>query len=680
MLIDLHRSAVRIRFPSKILNFLHILFLITAQLNPPQVFPSQIELPELSASSSSSSNEKNQNLIDLEILIEKQESHLQKLENLLQILDQTVKKFQLPSAIGPSNEIVGKNSIESVELQKDFTEESIEPIEKPPQELLSEQPIKIKKEEKTRREPGHGSGKGVTVAKYRPAWSERFQFLSAIKVETEVTCLNILPHEDDEGVSKYVAVGDEQGRVYIFLSHGDILVDFLTLSPSPITSMLSYLSAEKNETLLVTGHADGSILVHRVWEMTQGGHLTGEDWHVLAMEQVRVLVSPPENHHQASNLVVGSVTSLEVHQVGKMRYILGTDQNGKIHVFRENGTLYGVAESPSRPLAFLRQRLLFLTETGAASLDLRSMTVRKGECEGLNGSRAVTYAFDASERSKGYGFTSEGDLIHVVLLGDILNFECRVRTKRKSEIDGPLVVQVIKGYLLVGTPEKVFVYNTTSQHYIRVGGPRPLFYASLDEIISAFVHAPVSIQGARKPLIACNRERLVVLGLGDGYVGMYRSNLPVYKAEFNTMLWSSPVLVFLLFLIGAWQFFGKKREAFAIWGSDDPFSATAGAGGSSSSTVSGERSFEDPKRPEVRELRDGLRGPTRRYASPSRYPAGQSGYGGAGTISYRATTVDPNFRTTTEANFRTQGVEPSGYTKRREPMFSSSQVVEDNIH
>jgi len=173
-----------------------------------------------------------------------------------------------------------------------------------------------------------------------------------------------------------------------------------------------------------------------------------------------------------------------------------------------------------------------------------------------------------------------------------------------------------------------------------------------------------------------------VIGLGNGYVGVYRSKLPVHKAEFNTMLWSSPVLVFILFLIGAWHFFGKKREAFAIWGSDDIFSGTPTVG-SSLSSASGERSNEDTStRAEgLRDIRDGLRGPTRRYVSPSGYPARQSGYGGGtGAISYRGSTVDPNYRATAETKFRAQAVETSSYAKRREPLFTNSQVVEDKIH
>lgn len=205
----------------------------------------------------------------------------------------------------------------------------------------------------------------------------------------------------------------------------------------------------------------------------------GDDWHALVMEHVRVLSKSSQGDNPP-----GAVVGLEVHQIGKMRYVIGIGSRGKIHVFRENGTLYGVAEtsSNSRPLAFLRQRLLFLTETGAGSLDLRSMTVRTGECEGLSGARAVAYAFDAAERSKGYGFTSEGNLIQVTLMGDVLNFECRVKSKRMSDIEGEgsVVVRAIKGYLLVSTPEKVFLYFGSYCICVCAGSEEPRRRAGAD--------------------------------------------------------------------------------------------------------------------------------------------------------------------------------------------------------
>ncbi|XVE69913.1 hypothetical protein DITRI_Ditri10aG0029800 [Diplodiscus trichospermus] len=495
---------------------------------------------------------------------------------------------------------------------------------------------------------GGERARGLSVTKYSLFWSERFQFMSAVKLDSDATCINVLPFRDYEGLSKYVAVGDEIGRVYVFLRNGDVGAEFYTECESPIVAMVSYMSVFKNESVVVTGHQNGAILVHRISE-----GLNGEELGSPVMETVGKFVDSQSGENGLP------ITTLEVHNVGRMRYILSTDLSGKIRVFRENGTLYGSAMPTSRPLLFLKQRLLFLTETGAGSLDLRSMKIKESECEGLNHSLARNYVFDATERSKAYGFTSDGDLIHVLLLGDSMNFKCRVRSKKKLEIREPFAFQAIKGYLLIVDPERVSVYNVSTPHYVRAGAPRLLFSADLDEIRSSFlIYQVIDTNKERRqimPLIASDREKLIVLGLGGEYVGMYRSNLPGLKGESNTVLWSSPVLLFILFLFGAWQFFAKKKEALTSWGSDDPFSSTSAANGVPLGSSSGDRPFMDSssRGTNIGDLRSsGLRG--RRYASPPRYTGGATGSfrPNSADPTSRPASADPNYRAASELKFR----------------------------
>ncbi|WCJ35157.1 hypothetical protein M5689_016423 [Euphorbia peplus] len=550
-------------------------------------------------------------------------------------------------------------------------------------------------------------GRTVSVTKYSPFWSERFQFVSAVKLDSDATCINVLPFRDYESLSKYIAVGDDRGRIHVLSRNGDVLTQYYTVCDSPVTSMISFFSVYKNESIVVTGHQNGVLLVHKVYDRPNG-----EEWGSLSMENVGKFVPSDEKDEGVA------ITTLEVHHVGRSRYILSSDLVGKIRVFRENGSLHGTAVPKSKPVAFLKQRLLFLTESGAGSLDLKNMKIRESECEGLNHSLVQSYAFDATERSKAFGFTSDGDLIHVLLLGDIMNFKCRVRSKRKFDIDEPVALQAIKGYLLVINEEKVFALNVSSQHYVRVGGLRLMFSTGLDEIRSAFLnYQSVDSSPEKKkaiPLIASDREKLVVLGLGNGYVGMYRSNLPVYKGEFNTMFWTSPVMFFLLFLFGAWQFFAKKKEALTSWGPDDPFSSTSGTTGAGSGAGAGpplgsnsadrDRAFPDPssRRDDMMDLRSGgLRGSTsRRYASPTRYPSGATGSfrptsndtnsfrpSSNDTNSFRPNPIDtnsrpaaadPNYRTSSELKYRGSGMEPAGFPKRRDNMFANNQGVDDS--
>ncbi|GAA0169311.1 hypothetical protein LIER_23829 [Lithospermum erythrorhizon] len=98
------------------------------------------------------------------------------------------------------------------------------------------------------------------------------------------------------------------------------------------------------------------------------------------------------------------------------------------------------------------------------------------------------------------------------------------------------------------------------------------------------------------PLVASDREKLVILNLGSGYIRMYGSSLPLFKNDFNTMLWTSPFLFFTLFLFGAYYFFANRKGVLTSGGSDDPFSTTSITKGASLVSGSGDRSFTDSSR------------------------------------------------------------------------------------
>ncbi|KAL6606327.1 hypothetical protein ACP70R_041980 [Stipagrostis hirtigluma subsp. patula] len=542
---------------------------------------------------------------------------------------------------------------------------------------------------------------GVAVTKRRPVWSERFHFAAAVRLGdgAHAVAATPLPYEGADGLTKYFAVGDSRGRVFVFSAAGDALLELEAGGESRVTALLAYLSPRRTDCLLFAGHADGSIAAHRLIESSPHG----DDWLTLAAASSRVLVR---------GLDAAPVIHLEAHHAGRARYVLSCDAGGRIRVFTENGTLYGTAIASSTPLAFVKQRLLFLTEAGAASLDLRSMSVRETPCEGLtealNGTRVKAYSFDPSERFKAYGFTEAGDLVHVLLLGDVASLKCRVRAVKKSEIDSPVAIQTIKGYLLVASQDKILVYNTSSQYYGRVGAPRPLFATTIKEMKSVFAGASgaLSTEPAGKPVIAADREKLVILGLGDGYIAIYRSNFPVYKPESNAVVWSGPALLFLLFLIGIWQVYVKKKDSLG-WTPEETFntSVTAPTGGllnhtasdrpfADSTTRTGDRGYVDgTARASDRsyadataratdrgyadtaravDLRGGaLRSAPRRYVSPTRY-AGTAG------IQYRTTSAEPGLRATPELKYRGPGMEPPGFPKKRDTLFSNNQAVVDD--
>ncbi|KAL1566185.1 hypothetical protein AAHA92_01819 [Salvia divinorum] len=576
-------------------------------------------------------------------LLSKHQSQLEKLQELVHNLTQLVDRLESRLSDDP-----GSKKIHS---------------------LLSGDEIgveKIKEEDGLSDKGGGVESELAIVAKYNTFWVERFQFVSAVKLSSSPSCVNVLPNKDFEGLSKYFAVGDDKGKLYLFLRSGEVALEFEAFpegeKPSPISAVVSYLSLHKNETMIVTGHENGAIVMHRVWET-----FSGDEWSSLHVERVGRFEIPESWGLQ--------ISMVEVHHVGRRRYILAIDKGGKIMVFKEDGTLYGAATPSKRPIAFLKQRLLFLTDTGAGSLDLRTMKLKETECEGLSSSFAKSYVFDAMDRSKAYGLTEEGDLVQMLLLGDVLNFKCRVRSKRKLDMDEPQALQAIKGYVLIANRDKVYVYNVSSQQYVRAGGLRLLFSAGLDEIIAPFLnHQHVDANTEKKtgvPLITSDHEKLVVISLGNGYVAMYRSNLTTFRNEFNSILWTSPVLFFILFLFGAWQCFANKKEALTSWGPDDPFTSASVTIGAPLGSSTSDRSFTDSSRSsEIMELRgSGLRGSSR-YVSPPRYSGGATNPyrpGGADTDSRPA----PNhYRPSTDTDSRpaTNHYRPSPDTDSRPAM------------
>lgn len=52
--------------------------------------------------------------------------------------------------------------------------------------------------------------------------------------------------------------------------------------------MLSYISVYKNESLVVTGHENGAIIMHEVWETT----VVSDEWNSMCIERVGMFQIP----------------------------------------------------------------------------------------------------------------------------------------------------------------------------------------------------------------------------------------------------------------------------------------------------------------------------------------------------------------------------------------------------
>eukprot|EP00271_Cylindrocystis_brebissonii_P018243 TRINITY_DN5087_c0_g3_i2.p1 TRINITY_DN5087_c0_g3~~TRINITY_DN5087_c0_g3_i2.p1 ORF type:complete len:908 (+),score=147.82 TRINITY_DN5087_c0_g3_i2:455-3178(+) len=456
------------------------------------------------------------------------------------------------------------------------------------------------------RHVGMGKGEGGQ-------WDERFDLLAAVSVAAEVSALQTLPPESPDGISRYVLVGDGDGKLHVFRPRGDLILTYQTASTAAVTSILP-IAIRRNDTWLVTGHADGAVLVQQLSDPTAvtdgaaretgrvtitflralvpsvsayGGDQAEDERQESQRKRIKELEGQDSSFDDPNGEELGAVveqhpfaslhsgpsagppiTTLELYRSGNSRYILVADVAGRIRVFRSNGSLYGESYSAHRPLAFLRtpssQRLLFLTETGAASLDLKSMQVRTSECIGMNGSTVGAYGFDSSGRSKAYGVTTDGELLHVALTGDTFDFDCHVRQRELLGTEkGGAAPCALKGYVLMASLGSLDVWNVTTKMGLFSSSPtsstvRPVTSLSLDEFGASFSKG---LQEPRLwPLMTCNRERLVVLAFSEGVVGIFSSTMPVPKAPpLNVRTWSSPIVIALVIIIGAWQFLANRK-------------------------------------------------------------------------------------------------------------------------
>jgi hypothetical protein len=275
--------------------------------------------------------------------------------------------------------------------------------------------------------------------------------------------------DSEEGLSQYVAVGDTHGGLHIFHPTGHLVLEYPTASHSPITSLVSYAKGP-SKTWLVSGHLDGSLLLHSLVESdasqaseevaglkitaladlrgkggaAQGGVGKWSDFEGGEEED--------ENGLLAQGLKTGSAMMiLQKMQRGRSELLLAADAKGTLEIFDlTEGRQLDVLHKPSRILAFMKplsaSRVVFLAENGVGWVDLTRMEIRPVDCTGLGGLRLQSFAFDVHARSKGYGVLEGGrEMVTVQIKGEGHLLHCEVLSRKKGNFEGGVTLRAIKG-------------------------------------------------------------------------------------------------------------------------------------------------------------------------------------------------------------------------------------------
>jgi len=433
--------------------------------------------------------------------------------------------------------------------------------------------------------PSTSVGLDKTVAKFRAGWFDHMALQSAVKVDSEVSALLVLPQDGGEGLARYIAIGDVEGKVYIFRPQGELIIEFHSGIFSPVTALSAYV-IRRNETMLMTGHQDGSITSHKIGEQIHLDSQLPDDLFVLTV--VHKVTASLARHSgasatrregedgdaaEASQLVevdaaLGPVAFIESFRAAQMRFIVAVNHQGEMTVLKENGTLHGTARTGARVVRLRAggAYAVYVTENGVGALDLLTLHATHDPCKHMNETRLVSASFDSVMGSKVYALTSEGEIL-TLFLGGERKTECSVRSRRAAGVAPPGALAPIKGYLLAATSQEVWAFNTTGSTR---SGPRYVLQDDLDKVGQSFGHTPSLVCSEFPPMLAYNKQRQVVVSLCNGLVGIFESHLPITTPpQWNPKLWSQPLFIGAIVLVAMWQFYSQKRKGGG-GGMDDP--------------------------------------------------------------------------------------------------------------
>ncbi|GMH34328.1 hypothetical protein BSKO_02162 [Bryopsis sp. KO-2023] len=399
----------------------------------------------------------------------------------------------------------------------------------------------------------YGATYGKTVARYREAFYDHFTMLAAMKADADVTCIHTM-HNSVDGLSRYVVLGDAMGSLSFFSMKGDLVTEHSTGLASAVTAMTSYF-IDRNHTALLTGHADGSLRKHIILDKVTrdypGASLDPVIEEITYLLQLLPRSGGDDSESSQLDIAPSAITNLQSSRADGKRLVFLTDAEGFVSVMWDNGTVKASEklDHPVQSLRADRSHVVALHENGLFVLSsLTGHSLRRLECAGLNDSTIQSAAFDQKLPTRAYAATKGGDLLTLLIEKNFMS--CKVRHRHPIRLPpGPVNVGALKGYIVLSSNLGVAVYNTTLSSRT---GPREAILEPHSNIAAGFGQ---EVQSVSIPHVQTGGENLLVLSLDGGLVGMFESHLPHYKpAEFNTKLWTQPIFIGAMILVGFWQF------------------------------------------------------------------------------------------------------------------------------
>ncbi|BDA44020.1 Uncharacterized membrane protein At1g75140 [Coccomyxa sp. Obi] len=414
--------------------------------------------------------------------------------------------------------------------------------------------------------PGSCMEKG-SVSSSDKAWASGFEQLAVQFVHSEVTALHAMHPSRLGGLALFAVAGTADGVLHFLDAKGNAVATHDTGELQSISAIASH-RLSRNESLVAVGSADGSVSTLKVYFSVKRAHRNAAEQGIMNSVAIERQLMVAQGHDKE----VSEVTHLSfLAPPRRPHQLVVARRSGHVDVWRRDGTLrvqYQVND-PVRLLKLTSKGALVVTALGITSVvfpeDQPSPTAGgvlqpalvETSCEGLDGSIILSASWAVSDHGapqydRVYALTGEGHLL--VMFVTQLGASQRCKVWYRTVLRGSPItasIEAIRGYILLTTPDHVHVLKVNS--------------TGLHEVITDHWGnlAPVepAEERASAPCLASSRYNLVILDLGKGMVGMFKSKLPFREpVSLQRDSWKRPLFAIAMFIVGCWQFSRLKNR------------------------------------------------------------------------------------------------------------------------
>ncbi|KAG1657796.1 hypothetical protein FOA52_008186 [Chlamydomonas sp. UWO 241] len=271
-----------------------------------------------------------------------------------------------------------------------------------------------------------------------------------------------------------ISVGDSTGSISFISPTAPggprVLLTYETGSASPVTALASY-AVQRNESVMITGHANGEVRTHGVYEVTDPRGRTASVTsvflsHILPPGLGGADVVSGRREEQPAAAISHALTFKMSGKSSGRRMVAVWDANGWMRVQRDDGSIKVSAHlgSPVLATSVNGDYMVAITHDTAWVLKLSLPGHPHAVlCEGLNGTRMIAAAFDPVRSYRAYALTDRGDALALVAPHTTKPTVCKVsRYAPVGDGQEAATLVAVRGHLLSAQAGSLSTLNITA--------------------------------------------------------------------------------------------------------------------------------------------------------------------------------------------------------------------------